>query len=89
VISRAQPNKISDQAQCSADDFGGGTISQDRQYVLVTILSVILVAIFCLCGAVWHFWRRLLAMKTLLEEHANRAVLPIVERVIDLMSMKK
>jgi hypothetical protein len=28
VMSRAQPNKISDQAQCSADDFGGGTISR-------------------------------------------------------------
>ena len=57
---------------------------QDRQYVLVTILSVILVAIFCLCGALWHFWRRLLAMKTLLEEHTNRALLPSIERLIDL-----
>ena len=84
VISQAQPNKISDQAQCSADDFGGGNVSQVRQYAQVIIMSVMMLAIFCLCGALWQLWKRLLAMKILMEEHTNRALMPIIERVIDL-----
>ena len=82
--TRSQAKRTSEEALCSADGIEGGEVSPPRQTVQVIVMSVMTLAIFCLCGALWYLWRTLSSMRHLMDEKVNQALMPIVERVIDL-----
>ena len=82
--TRSQAKRTSEEALRSADGIEGGEVSPPRQTAQVIVMSVMTLAIFCLCGALWYLWRTLSSMRHLMEEKVNQALMPIVERVIDL-----
>ena len=84
-MTRAQSKRITEEALCSAYGIGGGEeVSPPRQTAQVIVMSVMTLAIFCLCGALWQVWRTLSSMRRLMDEKVNQALMPIIERVMDL-----